>query len=282
MVRLYRGFTSQAEIDAEYDAGAAVVGSAAIVEGWAARSEATRRSLTCRPGLRYGPTCEEYLDLFPARPGAPLHLFVHGGYWRRFSAREFSFVATPLVAAGLSVAVVNYALCPGVCIDEIVRQARSAVAWAFTHADELGVDASRLTVSGHSAGGHLAAMIAATDWPKGYGLPVDTVKGILAVSGLFDLGPFPWSWLQPSLQLSFDQVIRNSPLGLDRRCPAVIAVGADESAEFRRQSRDLAGRWRVPCHEIEGRNHFTVVEEIEGPGSRLVEIVRDLARNGTS
>lgn len=279
---LYRELTSQAEVDAEYDAGAAVAGSAAIVRGWAARSEAARGSMPCRLGLPYGPTREEYLDLFRAAPGAPLHLFVHGGYWRRFSARDFSFVAPPLVAAGLSVAVINYALCPSVTIDEIVRQIRAAVAWSFTNAEELGVDPSRLTVSGHSAGGHLAAMIATTDWPGRYALPADTVKGILAVSGLFDLAPFPWSWLQPSLQLSTDQVLRNSPVGLAPGCAVELAVGAGESAEFRRQSRELAERWRVPCREIDGRDHFTVVEEIEEPGSRLVETILGLTRNGTA
>lgn len=271
-MRLYREFTSQQEIDREYDATAAVPESAAIIERWRCQSARVREQLPCRLGLRYGPTRAEYLDLFPAGPGAPLHLFFHGGYWRRFSARDFSFLAEPLVAAGIAVGVVNYALCPAVSIDEIVRQARAAVAWAFTRAPDLGCDRERLTLSGHSAGGHLVAMAAITDWPGDYDLPADCIGAVLAVSGLFDLGPFPWSYLQPSLQLDLAQVVRNSPiLHVPKSGPPILAVvGAGESGEFRRQSRDFVAAWRArglaaELLEIGGTNHFTVLDATLGP-----------------
>jgi len=284
-MRLYREFTSQAEIDREYDAAAAVPESAAIIGRWIERSAAVRARLPCRLGLKYGPTRAEYLDLFPAGPGAPLHLFFHGGYWRRFSARDFSFVAEPLVREGVAVGIVNYALCPEVTIDEIVRQARAATAWAFREARALGCDPLRLTVSGHSAGGHLVAMLAATDWPRDYDLPADLVKAGLALSGLFDLRPFRWSYLQPALQLTCDQIARNSPiLELPQTSPPLlVAVGAAESAEFRRQSRDYhaarsARGLPSTLLEVEGAHHFSVLDASADPGHPLFGRLLELAR----
>lgn len=284
-MRLYREFTSQQEIDRQYDATAAVPEGAAIIDRWQRQSAGVRERLPCRLGVRYGPTRSEYLDFFPAGSGAPLQLFFHGGYWRRFSARDFSFLAEPLVAAGIAVGIVNYALCPAVGIDEIVRQARAAVAWAFDHARDLGCDAERLTLVGHSAGGHLAAMAAITDWPGDYDLPTDCIKAVLAVSGLFDLGPFPWSYLQPSLRLDLEQVVRNSPILQvpDSGPPILAVVGGRESAEFHRQSRDFVEAWRArglaaELLEVDGADHFTVLDAMIAPASTLFDRLTRLAR----
>jgi len=254
--------------------------SAQRIQGWVSRSAAARETMHCRLGVRFGPTREEYLDIFPAGDGAPVHVFIHGGYWRRFSAREHSFVVPALVQAGIAVLVVNYALCPSVTIDEIVRQVRAAVAWAYANAAAFGGDPGRITVSGHSAGGHLVGMALSTDWPGAYDLPADTLKAGIAISGLFDLAPFPYSFLQPALQLDWAQVRRNSPLGLVPAVGAamVAAVGGAESAEFRRQSRAYADAWPGGRYlEIPDRNHFTVLEELERPDSRLFRTVVDLA-----
>jgi arylformamidase len=287
-MKLYRDFTSQDELDREYNPSAAVPDSGRVTEGWARRSAVAREELSCELGVRYGPTREEYLDIFPAGPGAPLHLFIHGGYWRRFSAREFSFVARPLVAAGITTLVVNYALCPAVTIDEIVRQTRAAVAWAWANSRHFGGDRDRITVSGHSAGGHLVAMALSTDWPGAYDLPADILKGGVAISGLFDLAPFPYTYLQPALQLTWGQVRRNSPIELvpDRAPPLLVAVGGAESAEFRRQSADYLTAWRA--HGLSGtlleapaKDHFTVLDELETPETALFATLRKLAHNGT-
>ncbi|MDX6752125.1 alpha/beta hydrolase [Geminicoccaceae bacterium 1502E] len=284
-MRLYRDFTSQEELDREYNPGAALPESAALIEGWAARSERARATLPCETGLRFGPSLDEYLDLYPAGPGTPLHVFVHGGYWRRFTAREHGFVAPALVGAGVSVAVLNYALCPKVTIDEIVRQVRAALAWLHAHAGRYDCDPARITLSGHSAGGHLTAMALLTDWPGDYGLPEDLVKGGLAISGLFDLAPFPYTYLQPSLQLGWDQVRRNSPiLHLPpSAAPLDVAVGGAESVEFRRQSRDFHAAWQErgldgDLLEVPDANHFTVLEELERPQSPLLASLLARAR----
>jgi arylformamidase len=280
-MRLYRDFTSQDEIDRQYNPSADVADANQRIEGWTARSAAARTSLDCRLGVKFGPTREEYLDIFPAGHRSPVHVFIHGGYWRRFTAREHSFIAPALVEAGVAVVVVNYALCPTVTIDEIVRQVRAAVAWTFDQAASFGGDPARITVSGHSAGGHLTAMALATDWAGDYDRPADLLKGGVAISGLFDLAPFPYSYLQPALQLDWAQVRRNSPiLHVPEQGPAMVAaVGGDESEEFRRQSRAAAEAWPGGRYlELPGTNHFTVLEALEDRESTLFRTLLEIAR----
>jgi arylformamidase len=156
-----------------------------------------------------------------------------------------------------------------------VRQTRAAIAWTHANIAQFGGDPARLTLSGHSAGGHLVAMAMATDWPGEYGLPADLVRGAVALSGLFDLRPFPFSYLQPALQLATREVLALSPIDLEPlvRAPLTVAVGGAESAEFRRQSLDFAARWRdrgmsIDPVEIAGANHFTALDALfaaDGP-----------------
>ncbi len=278
---LYRAFTSQAEIDAQYDVERAVPDFAAHAKFFVDASARARDRLRPSLGLAYGPSAAEHLDLYAAaRPGAPLHAFLHGGYWHALSSREFAFCAEGLVAAGVSVAVVNYALCPTVTVTEIVRQARAAVAWLYRNAAAQGCDPERLFVSGHSAGGHLTAMLMATDWEAEYGLPADIVKGGAALSGLFDLAPFPHSWLQPKLRLTEDEVARMSPINHipARAGPLLVAVGGEETPEFHRQSETFLAAWRArsldgTALDLPGRNHFTLLEDYLDPDSRLLGAV---------
>jgi arylformamidase len=283
-MKLYREFTTQEEIDAAYNPLSTVADPDAMFRAWFERSASTAADLPCRLGMKYGPTCAEHCDVFPAGAGAPILVFVHGGYWRRFSARDHDFVAGPLVDAGITTVVMNYALCPSVTLDEIVRQTRASIAWAFSHAGEFGADRDRLTISGHSAGGHLVAMAAATDWAGEYDLPANMVKGVVAVSGLFDLGFVPYSYLQPKVQASWDQVRRLSPQRHlpQAALPLLVAVGGDEPAEFRRQSRDyhaaLRGAGLASTYlEPPGKDHLTVLEELEQPESALSQALVRLA-----
>jgi arylformamidase len=286
-MKLYRNFATQEELDREYNVTAAVPDSDQVIQSWIERSAMVLDREPARLGVRYGPTLAEYLDIFPTETTAPVHIFFHGGYWRRFSARDFAFLAPTFTAAGITLVVVNYALCPEVSIAEIVRQARAAVAWVAHHAPSFGGDPERITISGHSAGGHLVAMTAFTDWPGSYGLAADTIKGGLAISGLFDLRPFPFTWLQPTLQLDWGQVLRLSPiLNIPEHAPPlVVAVGGEETAEFRRQSRDFhtacvaAG---LVCGYVEaaGLDHFRILDELTRPDSELFAAVLNLVHGG--
>jgi arylformamidase len=282
---LYREYATQEEIDAVYNPSATAADAEQRIAGWAERSARAREELRGHLGVRFGPTREEYCDVYPAGENAPVHLFVHGGYWRRFSARDHAFVARPLVQAGITTVVMNYALCPSVSLDEIVRQTRAAIAWTFGNARRYGADPNRLTISGHSAGGHLVAVALATDWPGGYDLPADVIKGAAAVSGVYDLGFLPFCYVQPKVQATWDQVERLSPLRhLPRAAPPLlVAVGADETSEFRRQSREFHAAWReagLPGSflEVPGPNHFSVLDDIERPESEVAQAFVRVAR----
>jgi arylformamidase len=274
---LYRDFATQEAIDREYDPMRGR-DPAALLGDWQARSDALRERCRVTENVAFGPTLAERMDVYHAEAeGAPLHLFLHGGYWRSLGHREFGFVAEGLVAAGINVAVVNYALCPTVAFGEVVRQARAAVAWAYRHGASLGVDSSRLSVSGHSAGGHLTAMLLATDWQGVYGLPDDLLEGALCVSGLFDLRPFPWSWLQPKLQLTGRDVQTYSPLFLPCRvaAPVHLVAGGEESTEFARQmhahAEHLEAQGMAVSAELSpGDDHFTILDHY-APGGRFVQ-----------
>ncbi|UYG02639.1 alpha/beta hydrolase [Halomonas sp. LR3S48] len=274
---LYRDFATQEAIDREYDPMRGR-DPAALVADWQARSQAVRERCRVSLDVAYGPTLAERMDVYHAeRDDAPLHLFFHGGYWRSLGHREFGFVAEGLVQSGISVAVVNYALCPTVAFGELVRQARAAVAWAYRNGSALGVDSSRLSVSGHSAGGHLAAMLLATDWQGNYGLPDDLIGGALCISGLYDLRPFPWSWLQPKLQLTGRDINDYSPLFLPCRVPAPVhlVVGGEESSEFARQMQAHAGHLEahgvaVGAELSPGDDHFSILDHY-APGGGFAQ-----------
>jgi arylformamidase len=239
---LYRQFASQAELDAEYDVSRTTPDAARRLQRFQADSEQTRAELECRLDVPYGPTRAERLDLFPAARGAPLLVFIHGGYWRARSARDFSLVARGPVGAGVSVAVIEYALCPRVSLTEIVRQCRAAVAWLR------GEGHRDIHVAGHSAGGHLVGMLLATEWEADWrDVPGDVIRSGCAISGLFDLAPFPYTWLQPALQLTWEEVLRLSPLHHlpARSGPLLVSYGGRETAELRRQSDDFLEAWRA-------------------------------------
>lgn len=281
---LYRDFTTQEQIDAQYDPMRGRDG-AALLADWRTRSARTRSLLELREDIAYGPSLAERLDLFPAgAPNAPLHVFFHGGYWRALGHKEFSFVAERLVEAGSSVAVVNYALCPSVPFSELVRQCQASVAWLYRHAGELGIDTERITISGHSAGGHLCAMLMATDWEGVFGLPKGPIKGALAISGLYDLRPFPYSWLQPKLQLTGREVANYSPLFLTPRveAPVIVTAGGEEPEEFARQMNAYADHLKESGMAVEtslkaGDDHFSVLEHYTRPDGDFVTAISRLS-----
>jgi acetyl esterase/lipase len=169
----------------EYNARAMIPDHPRIFADWAERGAATRRQRAGLLDLPYGEAAAERLDLFPTRrESAPLLVYIHGGYWRSLDKSDFSWVAPPFVDHGIAVAVVNYGLAPGTPIEEMVRQMLRALAWLYRKADDLGFDPQRMHVAGHSAGGHLAAMMLAALWPRyDEDLPEDLVKGVLGVSG---------------------------------------------------------------------------------------------------
>lgn len=277
---LYRGFATQAEIDAQYDVEQSVPDFSVYARHYTDESRLARHRLRCELDVPYGPTRAETLDVFPAEgKGAPVFVFIHGGYWRMLSAKEFSCVALGLVALGITTVVVNYALAPKVSVDEITRQMRAAVAWVLRRIERYGGDPARVAVGGHSAGAHLTAMCLQTPWRQDYGLASDDpLAAAVLVSGLYDLEPLRYSLMQPMIQLDDGVIRRQSPMFSVRPCrtPALVTWGGDEPDEFRRQSDDFGAAWQAAGNRskrapIAGANHFTAIYGFEDPKSMLCQ-----------
>jgi arylformamidase len=203
-------------------------------------------------------------------------VFIHGGYWRALSSKEFSGVALGLHAQGITTVVINYALCPRVTIDEIVRQTRAALAWTLRNIQQYGGDPARVAIGGHSAGGHLTAMALQTEWAENYGLPQDPFVAAIPFSGLFDIEPLRFSYLQPQIQLDDGIIHRNSPAFTVRPCktPIWITWGGAETTEFARQSEIYHQAWAAAGNTSElravpGANHFTVIAGFEESDSEV-------------
>ena len=276
---LYRNFSAQAEFDAQYNPSLALPDAAAPGRHFVATATRARATLPCVLDVPYGPTLDETLDIFPAaQANAPVFVFIHGGYWRALSSKEFSGVALGLQARGITTVVINYALCPRVTIDEIVRQTRAALAWTLRNIQHHGGDPKRVAIGGHSAGGHLTAMALQTDWAGDYGLPADPFVAALPFSGLYDIEPLRYSYLQPQIQLDDGIIRRNSPAFLVRPCttPIWITWGGAESTEFARQSALYHQAWQAAgnaseLREVPGADHFTVIGGLEDAHSPVCD-----------
>jgi len=251
---------------------------------WLARfpelSASARAALAPKLDLRYGPGPKETLDLFvPAGGARGTFVFLHGGYWRALDKSDFSFVAGPFVAQGYAVAVANYDLCPEVSIATIVDECRRAVAWIVREGAAHGANSECIVVGGHSAGGHLAAMLLATDWVAQV-LGRDPIAGAVSVSGVHDLTPMMQFSFNADFKLDAAEAARLSPVHLSprSRAPLVLAVGADETSEFIRQTRILWDAWPanrpVGAHTpliVPARHHFSVVVDYADADSELTQ-----------
>ena len=282
-MKVYHDFTTQNEIDLEYNFALTVPEVKDWADFYVKQSAAARSNLDCTLDVRYGPTMDETVDIFPAKdPSSPVMVFIHGGYWYSFSSKEFSMVANGLVGHGITVAVMNYTLCPKATVSEITRQSRSLIAWLHREAVNYNADPSRIFVSGHSAGGQQVAMLSGTDWSGDYGLPDDVIKGGVAISGIHDLRALPYSYLQPSLQLTHEVIIRESPcLNVPTSGPPLlISCGAKETSEIQRlaneyhqarQANGLGGELLVQ----DGKHHYSAIEGLNDGSSALCKAVTD-------
>lgn len=253
--------TPDGELDLDYLPGLTVPGATDYFDEWARRSAEARAALPPTE-VTYGHGTHEVIDVFAPASGfaRATVLFIHGGYWRAFYKDHFSYLAPALVEAGLRLAVVSHDLAPSVHVADIVSQVRAAVlrvSWRFK---------DPLVVAGHSAGGHLAAVLHSTDWAA-LGADPPRIAAAVGISGLYDLQPLTRTSLQPVVDLTPLEVEALSPVR--RRpttmAPFVVAVGALESRAFHRQARDLATAWPGIAGEpvsLEGRHHFDVCEEL--------------------
>jgi arylformamidase len=268
---------SALDLEAEYNNRARVANSGEIIARWAEASAKARADLECEPDIAYGPRFRNRYDLYPAagdKARAPLVVYIHGGYWQRGDRREYAFVARELVARGVNVALPSYTLCPEAGIGDIVAEMQQFLAqlWERTKC--------RPVIVGHSAGGHLAAMLMASRKPIGEA-PADLVRAAYGLSGVYDLPPLIPTSLNEALELDDTSAWSLSPMfgpKPARACEFVAAVGGDESPEFIRQATDFTRAWAranvaIESNIVAGKNHFTIVDEFCRPGSAMLDRV---------
>jgi arylformamidase len=268
---------SGVDYEVEYNNRARVPENPAIMAGWA-RDAAAYRTKNPPRVIRYGSSACHVIDFFPGAEPGPIVVFIHGGYWQALDGSAFSHLANGLNAHGVGVAVPTYDLCPHVTVEEIIGEMRRAMR-------ELARLGARLVVSGHSAGGHLAACMLATDWPAfDSTLPSDLVTSVYAISGLFDLEPLVATSINTALGL--DQVSARAASPLFWKPPARgnldAVVGELESAEYFRQSRSIVDLWgkagvATRFETVRGANHFTAIAPLADAASSMTLRLKELA-----
>ena len=277
----------QESLDAQYNNRLHVPDYADYLNRWRLLSEQTSQRLTVIKDIPYGKLSREKLDIYPSlqRHSRTL-LFIHGGYWQMLDKSMFHFIADGFHAHGVTTVLLTYPLAPEVTMDQMVLSCRKAITWLYSNLSAFNGDAHQMYVAGHSAGGHLAAMLMATDWPHFHrGLPGNLLKGICAISGLFNLVPIQLSYINNVLKMDMETAERNSPVRLEpsNACPLIIAVGEAETAAFNDQSNELYMCWKskritTQLLQLPAQNHFSIVESIIDPQSSLHQALRQLMK----
>ena len=256
---LYRGM-DRAALDAAYNNAVAVKNSAAIVDDWTRRTAEIRKRFSDSLDIPYGNGERNRIDLFTAKPGAPLLAFIHGGWWQNRAKENFGFIAEGPLAHGISVAMVGYTLAPGKRLTGIVAEIHAAL-------DFLSARNPSLYVSGWSAGGHLTAM--AMSHPA--------AKAGLAISGAYDLEPIRLNYVNDKLRLDEEEARRMSPMLLPAPTqPLIVTYGGAELPEMRRQSEDYGKHIGRPARALAGHDHFTILDELASPAGALTKLLLSL------
>ena len=287
VLTFHEKFTPE-EFDAQYNLRAGRPDyEVTVIPDWQRRSEAARTSLDCQLDVRYGDGEKQKLDVFRCGDtSAPTLIYFHGGYWQRGDKSMYSFLAAPFVASGANVVVVGYDLCPSVTITRISEEAREALAHIWRNALDLGLNRDRLTVMGHSAGGHITQMMMATDWNSyASDLPGNMISSGIPAS--------PLSYLEPvRLTEALNAGIRMDPGEAEREspminhppvtdAPQIVVVGGAETAEFHRQARMYVDafatdRRSMELYVVPDVDHFDELNVLADPTSPFFQKTRAL------
>jgi len=253
-----------------------------VVAGWNQRSSYLHRTLDCRLDVAYGEGERERMDIFTGNgPGAPTLIYLHGGYWQRGDKSIYGFVAKPFIDSGINVVIPNYDLCPAGTIPGITDQIQRLIIWLWRNADSLGMSKNHINISGHSAGGHLTAMMLATDWPVlGDDLPPDIIKSAIPVSGIYELEPLRKTTINDAVGIDEWTASDYSPLYLTPAsdAPILVSVGGAETSLFHQQTENLIDEWGqysagITRHTEPGVDHFDVVNRLADPESAFFKRV---------
>jgi arylformamidase len=286
MATVYKDF-DQETLDKAYDNRGRFPDTDDCKNAQLAASDAAKAEYECKLDMRFGDGATDLLDIYFGQGTGPrpIHVFFHGGWWKSNTKTDFGFVARPFVPHGVTTLVVEYPLIPSVRMDKLIDRCRAALTWVWRNADSFGGDRDRITISGHSAGGHITQMMMQTDFPSyGDGLPGDLVKAGCSISGVSDLEPVRFSFQNKELQFTEDEAREFSTLLMDpaHKGPLLAVAGAMEGEEFIRHTTALAEAWSskgmdVECWVMDGKHHFTTINEYLDPHSKLSRKVREMA-----
>lgn len=237
--------------------------------------------------IAYGVSKQEKLDIFPSvSQPAPVFVYIHGGYWRAQSKDDACSMAENMVKHGISVVTIEYNLCPTFTLFEIVKEIRSAIGWLYKNAHRYGIDAEQIYVCGSSAGGHLVAMLWNDQWQQHFDVPKNVIKGVVALSGLFDLKPLCDIDQNQWLKLNIEQADRLSPIHElphpSTAAPLLLSVGELETQGFKNQTLNFyetcitQGYSQVAYLKDKGHNHFDIVNTLAEPDSDLFRAVKQM------
>ena len=266
---IWRGY-NQAELDRQYNSRGTVPDVSLYLNDYAARTQQAKAQLSCIQNLRYGDQADELLDMYPVnQPNAPVMVYLHGGDWRTLSKEDSGFAAPAFVACGAMVVVLDFTLVPHTTLPAMGEQVRRALLWLQKNVAAHGGDPQRIHIAGHSSGANLVGQLLVT-------APADLIKSAVFISGLGDLEPVRLSFRNEKLHLTPEVAAQVSLLKHPRGhvCPMLVAVGQNETEDYRRQSRDVADHWRAQgnaCElfELPGKHHFDAVLEWADPQSAL-------------
>ena len=265
-----------AELEREYSPSSCVDNFDELVAAYASESTRSESRARVLKDLSYGAHEDELLDFFPVEDkNAPLHVFIHGGYWQALSKNESTFAGADFVDNGIAYAAVNYTLAPHAKIGQMIEQCRRSIQWLYQNASELGFSRDRIYLSGSSAGAQLAAMVLLSAW-NADGLPANSIKGVALLSGIYDMRPLCQTYVNDPLKMDESEALSLSPQfkDLSGLPPAIVCWGENETSEFKRQSQDFALALQQAGNEVEsfelsGYNHFDIVHAISDTNTRL-------------
>ena len=272
--RVYLDY-DQAELDAAYNQRTYAPHSDHVRHRMSVNSDGVRARIGAPKRVAYGPTEIEKLDIYPtSQPNAPVNIYIHGGAWRQGLAKGCGFAAELFVNAGAHFVVPDFVFVQDApdSLRTMADQVRRAIAWVYNNAASFGGDPERLYLSGHSSGGHLAAVALTTDWKRDFGLPPDLLKGGLCCSGMYDLHPVRLSARSSYVKFDDAMVESLSPIRhIDAiNAPLVVAYGTLETPEFQRHAKTFAEAVKNAGKPIEllvgeGYNHYEIRETLGNP-----------------
>ena len=265
----------QSALDRQYNNRLQTPGYGVHLENYEVESRKTEKEYSSKKDIAYGTHSRELLDIYPSdKPNSKTLVFIHGGYWRALDKSSFQFVAGAFHSYSVTTVLITYPLAPTATMDQIVASCHRALDWVYDNIGKYNGDPDQVYVAGHSAGGHLAAMLLVS------GSHNKKIKGICTLSALFNLIPIKLSELNYTLKMDESTALKNSPVRFlpEYKVPLLLAVGTEETDEFKAQSQELYDYWKnsVPIQlmEIEGANHYSIIENFADKKAQLHILIR--------